>query len=239
MRDEVFREQKPDVVSFAFDEHVADVFADMLNRSVPGYAAVLSMISVFAQKYAQPHSYIYDLGCSLGTVSLLMAQHVTHKTCSFHAYDLSDAMVKRAQERLLQSKMNERISVFQGDITTIDFMPTSVTVLNLTLQFIEPAQRQELLTRIYNATLPGGILILTEKIYDTSTAELYTDLYYDFKRANGYNDLEISQKRSALENILITDTEDTHTERLYSAGFERVERWFQMLNFRAYTAWKK
>jgi tRNA (cmo5U34)-methyltransferase len=76
-------------------------------------------------------------------------------------------------------------------------------------------------------------LILSEKIKFADTAEqtLLTDLHLAFKRANGYSELEISQKRSALENVLIPDTLETHQARLQQAGFAQSLQWFQGMNF--------
>lgn len=237
-RDKVFRAEHPEISEFTFNENVASVFADMLKRSVPGYGTILSFLSLFGKKYAQPNSTIYDLGCSLGASTFALAQNVDFEDCTVKAYDVSAPMISRFREILEENPLHIPVEIYEEDITEIEFERASITVLNLTLQFVDPEERLPMLQRIYDATLPGGILILAEKITDTSDNELMTDLYYDFKRANSYSELEISQKRTALENVLITDTEDQHLERLEQAGFSRTMRWFQTLNFRAYIAWK-
>ncbi len=63
--------------------------------------------------------------------------------------------------------------------------------------------------------------------------------YHDFKRANGYSELEISQKRTALENVLVPDTLEAHHARLARAGFPRSLTWFQYLNFASLIAFKE
>ena len=60
---------------------------------------------------------------------------------------------------------------------------------------------------------------------------LLTDLHIAFKRANGYSELEIAQKRSAIENVMKPDSLEEHRERLLAAGFSKVVPWFQCLNF--------
>ncbi len=237
-RDKVFSEHHPEISEFAFNENVATVFSDMLKRSVPGYGTVLSFLSLFGKKYAQENSNIYDLGCSLGASSFALAQNVDAEDCVVKAYDTSSAMISRFRTLLSEHPLHIPVEIYEEDITEITFERASVTVLNLTLQFVEPEKRLELLERIAAATLPGGVIILAEKLCDSSENEVMTDLYYDFKRANSYSELEISQKRTALENYLITDSEDVHLERLVAAGFCRPLRWFQTLNFRAYIAWK-
>lgn len=235
MRDEVFRKEHPEIAEFAFDERVAAVFADMLKRSVVGYGTIISLIAVMAKKYAVPNTKIYDLGCSLGAVSLAVANNVENKILGF---DISEPMIKEAQNLVAQAEKSGQISLFCEDITKISFEKSSFAALNLTLQFINPEERLSLLQKIYDALVPDGVLILSEKITDTSENSLITDIYYDFKRANGYNETEISQKRAALENVLITDTEEIHLERLKNAGFSKIMRIFQALNFRSYAAWK-
>lgn len=237
-RDTVFREHHPEIAEFTFNENVASVFADMLKRSVPGYGTILSFMSLFGSRFAQDNSNIYDLGCSLGASSFALAQNVDKKNCRVKAYDTSRPMINRFRKLLEENPLHIPVDIYEEDITEIDFERASVTVLNLTLQFVEPEKRLALLRKIADATLPGGVIILAEKMSDESENGIMTDLYYDFKRANSYSEMEISQKRNALENYLITDTEETHFERLKAAGFKGTLRWFQTLNFRAYIAWK-
>lgn len=238
-RDMVFRSLHPEISEFAFDERVAGVFGDMLKRSVPGYGTLLSMIGVFTQNYAQKGSNIYDLGCSLGGATFAIANNISESDCTIYAVDNSVPMIDRLNTLIKDIAPPVSIKTVCDDICNVSFSNASITVMNLTLQFLPPSERDELLREIYEATLPGGLFILAEKVSDTSVGNRFTKLYYDFKRANDYSELEISQKRSALENVLITDDESTHIERLKKAGFSRVERWFQTLNFRAYAAWKE
>jgi tRNA (cmo5U34)-methyltransferase len=234
MRDVVFRGEHPEIAEFAFDERVSAVFSDMLKRSVPGYGTIISLIAVLAKKYAQPDTAIYDLGCSLGAVSFAIAKNV--KNCRIFGFDVSEPMIKKAKSLISQNSDAGKISFFCEDITKINFEKTSFAVLNLTLQFINPEERFALLKKIYDSTVENGVLILTEKI--NGEDEFFTDVYYDFKRANGYDETEISRKRTALENVLITDSEEIHIGRLKEVGFKKIQRWFQALNFRSYIAWK-
>jgi len=236
MRDTVFRQEHPEIAEFAFDEKVAAVFADMLKRSVPGYGAIISLIAVFAKKYAQPNTVIYDLGCSLGACSLAIANNV--ENCKIYGFDVSEPMIREAKKLVSESENGEKISLFCEDITKINFEKTSFVVLNLTLQFIKPQEREALLRKIYSSLTSNGVLILTEKVSGAEQNDFFTDLYYDFKRANGYNETEISKKRLALENVLISDSEEAHTQRLKRVGFSDVRRWFQALNFQSFIAVK-
>ena len=222
------------LVDFVFDDNIASVFTDMVNRSVPGYALIVRMISVLAEHYARSNTKLYDLGCSLGAVSFLL-QQLKLKNCSIIAVDNSTAMIKRCEESLALNKAvkNLPVELRCEDIQQTEISNASVVVLNFTLQFIAPEKRDSIIKNIYEALVPGGILIISEKIIFTEDEKnkLFIELYHQFKKANGYSDLEISRKRSALENVLIPETIEQHNERIKVAGFTSFEPWFQCFNF--------
>lgn len=232
-RDEIFAKPQP-VVDFAFNAAVADVFPDMLRRSIPGYETLISQLGVLARHYVQPDSNVYDLGCSLGAATLSMASQTTALAgVRFIGVDNSAAMISRCEQRLARHLPAERFELLCDDVCAVALQPASLMVLNFTLQFVVPAARQALLDNIAQALVPGGALILSEKIKSADEQEqtLINDLYLEFKRANGYSEMEISQKRSALEKVMIPDTVDMHIERLKSAGFSQVSVWFQSFSF--------
>nr|WP_245399670.1 carboxy-S-adenosyl-L-methionine synthase CmoA [Atopomonas sediminilitoris] len=222
---------------FVFNEDVVKVFPDMIKRSVPGYPTIVENLGVLANQFTQPNTALYDLGCSLGATSQALRRHVRQDGCRVIAVDNSPAMVERCQQYLSQqdSLFQELlpVQVIEADITQLAFSPTSVVALNFTLQFIQPDQRLSLLKRIRQALVPGGALLLSEKLHfaDENDQALLTELHVAFKRANGYSELEIAQKRNALERVMVPDTLEEHRERLLSAGFSRVTVWFQCLNF--------
>ncbi|MBU3054612.1 carboxy-S-adenosyl-L-methionine synthase CmoA [Pseudomonas indica] len=235
--DRLFAQPLAQVRDFVFNEDVVRVFPDMIKRSVPGYPTIVENIGVLAGRFAQPHSVLYDLGSSLGAVTQALRRHVKAEGCRVVAVDNSTAMVERCREYLhAQDSMFQEllpVDVIEADILALDFQPTSLVALNFTLQFIDPERRLELLGRIRQALLPGGALILSEKLRfaDDEEQALLTDLHIDFKRANGYSELEIAQKRSALENVMRPDSLEDHRDRLLTAGFRKVVPWFQCLNF--------
>lgn len=235
--DRIYATPQEQVADFVFNEAVVRVFPDMIKRSVPGYPAIVENLGVIASQFARPHSALYDLGCSLGAVSQALRRHVQAEGCRVIAVDNSSAMVERCREYLhAQDSMFQEllpVQVVEADICQLDFQPASVVALNFTLQFIPREQRLGLLTRIRQALLPGGALILSEKLRFADAGEhaLLTDLHIAFKRANGYSELEIAQKRSAIENVMKPDSLEEHRARLNEAGFTKVVPWFQCLNF--------
>ncbi|MDP1932603.1 MAG: carboxy-S-adenosyl-L-methionine synthase CmoA [Gammaproteobacteria bacterium] len=237
-QDNIYASKRP-VEDFVFDEKVASVFTDMINRSVPGYATIISMIGMLADRYCAPNSNVYDLGCSLGGATLAMTHHISHKDYRIMAVDNSQAMITRFQATLATEKQH-KIDLVCADLTDVDINNASVVVLNFTLQFIPLAQRAALLRKIHDGMNPGGILILSEKIRfaDEPLNELLIDMYHRFKEAQGYSQLEISQKRSALEKVLIPETIATHKERIQQAGFSSCDAWFQCFNFASLIAFR-
>jgi len=238
-RDQIFSEELERISGFSFDDRVAKVFPDMINRSVPGYKAIIAMTGQLAGHYAEPGATCYDLGCSRGASTLAMASN-TPDDCKIVAVDNSRAMIDLLQEDLKKSSYRSRIELHHADILGEKFTSSSFTTMNFTLQFVDPAQRNRLIEQIYTGLNPGGALLLSEKIRfeDEQMDNLMTELYYDYKRTQGYSDLEISQKRTALENVLIAETRNTHLDRLKRAGFDKAAVWFQCLNFCSFLAIK-
>lgn len=232
-RDDIFALPQGQVVDFAFTDAVADVFPDMIRRSVPGYETIISLLGVIARQYAVADTHIYDLGCSLGAATLSMASQVRADGVRFIGVDNSVAMTQRCGQILQRHLPAASFEVICADIQQVALCNASVVVLNFTLQFLKPAERLVVLRTIHDALIPNGILVLSEKVHFAASNQqtLLTDLHLAFKRSNGYSELEISQKRSSLENVLISDTPAEHEARLRDAGFAQVMQWFQGFNF--------
>lgn len=232
-RDNIFAAPLDSMGDFQFDQQVAEVFPDMIQRSVPGYSNIITAIGMLTKRFSQPNSVLYDLGCSLGAATLEMRRNIEQENCQIIAVDNSPAMIERCQRHLNAFKGNTPVTIMCKDIQDTDINNASVVILNFTLQFIEPQSRQALINKIFQGLNPGGILLVSEKLrFENETAQsLLTDLHHDFKRANGYSELEISQKRNALENVMLTDTQEQHMERFTNAGFNTSELWFQCFNF--------
>jgi tRNA (cmo5U34)-methyltransferase len=239
-KDAIYSQPKVQVKDFCFDESVAQVFPDMIQRSVPGYSTIIDNIGQISNKYAQANSHLYDLGCSLGAASLAMRRAVDKDNCRIIAVDNSSAMVEKCKLHLNAFKSTIPIEIRCEDILDTTLTNASVVVLNFTLQFISPDKRTSLINHIYENLNPGGVLVLSEKLRDYSQPmdDLMVALHHEFKRNNGYSELEISQKRSALENVMLLDTQQIHEKRLHDAGFDDVTMWFKCFNFASLVAVK-
>lgn len=235
-KDRIYATPQSAVTDFVFDDTVADVFPDMLRRSVPGYPAILNMIQLLAAEHAQADSRLYDLGCSLGAATLAMAEGLQVGGCHLIGVDNSPAMIERARQSVRTRQA--RLEFVEADVRAVPLTDASMIVLNFTLQFLPPTDRLPLLSRARRGLRPGGILVLSEKVAgrDEPADRMLSDMHHAFKRANGYSQLEISQKRTALENVLIPETPLAHEQRLLEAGFARVDQWFQCFNFASFVA---
>lgn len=237
--DNIYQTPLNQVPQFRFDQAVARVFPDMIKRSVPGYAETVAMSGIIASRYAKPNSNLYDLGCSLGAVTLAMRHALAVNHCKIIAVDNAQSMIERAKHFIALDDAKAEVELVCADILTYPLERASVSALNFVLQFIPTESRLPLLKKISQASLPGGALILSEKIcFDEDEQKLQQELHWDFKRANGYSDLEIAQKRSAIEDYLIPETEQAHIARLQAAGFSQVVRWYQCFNFVSFLAIK-
>lgn len=226
---------------FTFDESVAEVFPDMIQRSVPGYSNIITAIGMLASRFVTDNSNIYDLGCSRGAGILSIRRNIEKaQGVKIIGVDNSEAMVERCRRHLDAYHSEVPVDIYLDDIRHIEIQNASMVVLNFTLQFLPPDERLALLTKIYQGLQPNGVLVLSEKFTfaDANINELLIDLHHTFKRANGYSELEVSQKRTALENVMRTDSIDTHKARLKQAGFSKVELWFQCFNFGSMVAIK-
>ena len=230
-RDRLYAGEDSPPGDFVFDAAVAAVFPDMIRRSVPGYPAIINMIQLLAERYAQPDTRLYDLGCSLGASTAALAEGCADRDCVVIGVDNAPAMLARAVDNL-----GERYPEIQwtcADVREVPLSNASIVVMNFTLQFLPPDDRLALLQRIHGGLRPGGILVLSEKIAggDPVADHLLTELHHAFKRANGYSELEISRKRLALEEVLLPEPLTAHRARLAEAGFSRSDLWFQCFNF--------
>lgn len=225
---EDFNESFSQVSSFAFDEKVVSVFPDMIKRSVPGYDTILKGIAMFAMKHVEPHTHIYDLGASLGGVSLTLDQAIGPKNVTIHAIDISDAMIAGLNQLLTTQQVNNTVSVEQQDLSQTSIKDASMVVSNFTLQFIDPLLRDDAVKNIYQGMNQGGVFILSEKV---KSSDALIDAYHGYKKINGYSDREIARKRQALEDTLLPDTVSEWKTRLTEAGFTQIEVWFRAFNF--------
>jgi len=244
-KDRLYRDDSIQAHDFVFDQRVVRVFPDMIRRSVPGYGVIVPSIALLARHYAQAGTNIYDLGCSLGAVTFAILDALPAGENTVIAIDSSPEMISgircKANERDENNAPGEaRLRIVEADILDTAVKDASVVVMNFTLQFIEPGKRDELLRRIVAGMRPGGMLVLSEKVRFSNELEekLQSSWHLDFKRAQGYSDLEIARKRDALEKTLKPETVEAHLLRLEQAGFSAAYRWFQCFNFAALAAIK-
>lgn len=204
IKDEVFKDDISRPYDFKFGNSVAQVFDDMVNRSVPFYGEIQRMIAELSAAHAVEGTVVYDLGCSTGTTMIGMNTMIS-ENISFIGVDDSPAMLAKCKTKLQEAQVKRNIDLVCEDISgNVTIKNASVVVLCLTLQFVRPIFRKKLLTQIADGLVPGGVLILVEKIL-AEESEFNRDFiryYYNYKRRNQYSEMEIAQKREMLENVL-------------------------------------
>ena len=242
VRDQIFAAPTKRIADFDFGQKTAAVFDDMLGRSVPFYSEMQRMIGELAADYAAEGTAIYDLGCSTGTTILQIAEGIPReRNVRYVGIDSSPEMLEIARRKLTESGFDRPFDLECADLNTgarID--GASVVLLVLTLQFIRPLYRQRLIRSIYEGLQENGALILVEKVLGENSEfnRLFIQHYYEMKRENGYSELEIAQKREALENILVPYRLEENKELLREQGFKHVDVFFKWYNFCAIIATK-
>jgi tRNA (cmo5U34)-methyltransferase len=240
LEDKVFSEEIKQASDFKFGKKVATVFDDMVNRSVPFYQEMQRMVSEIAGDHAIKGTDVYDLGCSTGTTMIYMNENVD-PSIRFVGVDDSAEMLDKCKLKLEQIGFTRPYELVVADLNgQVNVSNASVTVLCLTLQFIRPMFREKILKRIYDGLVPGGILILVEKILaeESRFNRDFINYYYNMKRRHSYSEMEIAQKREALENVLIPYKLSENILMLKEAGFGHCEVFFKWYNFTGIIAQK-
>lgn len=240
-RDFVFNEEIKKVSDFKFGTKVVTVFDDMVSRSVPFYHEMQRMLAEIAADHAQEGTIVYDLGCSTGTTMIGLDQLVA-PTVKFVGIDESKEMLLKCDAKLKEAGVVRPYELVEGDLhQKLPIENASVVILCLTLQFVRPLYRERLLRNIYEGLKPNGVLLLVEKVLAESSVfnRDFIKYYYDYKRRNHYSEIEISQKREALENVLIPYKLSENHLLLKEAGFAECETFFKWYNFSGMIAFKK
>ena len=240
-KDRVFADKRKRVLPFEFNKKVTDVFDDMLDRSVPLYAQSIKRQAQLTARYYQNKSRIYDLGCSHGNLGILILEQFKERMFSMVGVDNSKPMIEKYSKRLKKNDNTGQVDLICGLLEDIQIKNASVVLINLTLQFLDTKKRNDLIKKIYQGLNHNGILLLTEKTIHSSKHinTLQTHFYKQFKVENGYSQLEISQKRDALDKVLVPDTIETHKKRIFKAGFTHFDAWLKWFNFVSMIAIKK
>jgi len=232
-RDTLFSTTEPGVGGFHFGEDVARVFDDMVIRSVPFYQELQRMVVELTRTFARNGTRVYDLGCSTGTTLLQLAQACRGLDVQLVGVDNSEDMLVKAREKLAGAGCLERCVLTNADLDDLRVENASVILMILTLQFIRPAGREALVRRLAGGLVGGGALVLVEKTVsgDPMVNQMFIDYHHDFKRRQGYSQLEVARKRDALEDVLIPYRLDETLELLVHNGFATAEVFFRWYNF--------
>ena len=230
MKDSLFKKRPRDSGKFTFNEEVVEVFDDMISRSVPFYSEVMRMCAELIRYFYQPVTNIYDLGCSTGNLIPLLLYEFKETPFKYVGVDSSPEMLHKAKDRY--KKKHTHLSPFsfeKNKIQNIAIKNASVVVMNYTLQFIPPLERKKLLKNIFDSLSPNGVLLLSEKLIPEN--KVFYDFHIQFKKREGYSDIEIFRKKEALENVLQPLTLDENILQLKEVGFHKVEFFFRWYNF--------
>ncbi len=225
---------------FSFNQDVAEVFDNMLDRSVPFYQTVIAATAELIRQMAAPGSCVFDLGCSTGSTLLELARLLPDMELRFVGIDNAPAMLDKARRKREMFCKGAVIEFREQDITIADLTGADVILCNYTLQFIRPMLRQQFVNRLHHVLPAGGMVVISEKVisHHSILNRTFIEMYHEFKRKQGYSELEIAAKREALENILIPFSVQENTDLLLTSGFKEVETFFRWVNFASFIGLK-
>ena len=240
-KDNIYKVGNFNDLPFSFNEEVAEVFEDMIDRSIPGYSSSLKLIENLTREYFQNKSFCYDLGCSLGASTACLIKAIENREGKVHAIDNSKAMISSCNDKFNHFIDSQKVIFSKKDIETAEIKDASIVVINFVLQFIKSSRRESLLKKVFSGMKKNGLLILSEKTHFDNKFRNQTllNLHHQFKFNNGYTKMEISRKRDALEGVLITDLEKDHFQRLQKIGYTEIKKVMSNLNFFTLIAQKK
>ncbi len=223
---------------WAFDEAVTDAFDDMLRRSIPQHDDMRRVVFDLGSAYVKANTAIVDLGCSRGEALAPFVERFGAGNRHV-GVEISEPMLIAARARFAGYMPSGVVAIRRLDLRTA-YPPelASLTICILTLQFVPIEYRQALLRRVWKHTIPGGVLILVEKILG-ATADLdalFVERYLDLKSEHGYSPLEIERKRLSLEGVLVPVTARWNEDLLHNAGFAHVDCFWRWLNFAGWLA---
>jgi tRNA (cmo5U34)-methyltransferase len=233
--DKLFAAARTRVEDFDFGKNTAAVFDDMLDRSVPFYSEIQRMLGELVADFAVGGTSIYDLGCSTGTTFLAAGANLRPDLdVRFVGLDSSEEMLRKAEEKLVATQFPWPYELKLQDLNDgIQVENASVVLMILTLQFVRPLNREALIAGLYQGLNHNGCLLLVEKVLGEHSTfnRLFINHYYEMKRRKGYSDMEIAQKREALENVLIPYRLEENKRLLRRIGFQHVDVFFKWYNF--------
>jgi tRNA (cmo5U34)-methyltransferase len=225
---------------WTFDDDVTAAFDDMLRRSIPDYETMRAACVDIACKFVRPRTAVVDLGCSRGeAMSELIRRYGLDN--HFVGVEVSEPMLQTCRERFAHEINAGYVAIESLDLRSeYPQVQASVTLCVLTLQFTPIEYRLQILKRIYDHTLPGGALILVEKIIGSTATldQLMVETYYRLKSEHGYSQDQIERKRLSLEGVLVPVTADWNREMLRSAGFTEIDAFWRWFNFAGWVAVK-
>ena len=235
MQDNLFNENHQG--KFTFNEDVANVFDDMLNRSIPFYRDNLKLNAKILSKYIKDGDKVYDIGSSTLNFLLYFEQNFKIKA-DLIGIDNSKPMIKKATNKI--KSYNSNINLIFGNIENIELKPSQAIVSNYTLQFIDKDKRSEVIKKIFNSLNDNGIFLVSEKVISNNKKlnENLIEIYHNYKQDKGYTITQIEKKKEALENILTPLSLDENMSMLKKVGFKEVEVLFKWANFSTFLAIK-
>ena len=217
--------------NWKFDEQVAKSFHSHVRKSIPLYDNIQGMVVELSEWFVRDGSVLYDIGSSDGeTIKLLSDKHSQKTGVQFTGLDTSSAMVEEAGRRI----DGENIRFIHQGVNAFSGISDAAYITSLfTLHFLPLKDRLNVLRKIHSGLEDGGAFVFVEKIRaeDSFFEDIWTELYWDYKKRQGLSDDMILQKARSLRGILQPLSLSQNLAILKSVGFTQIDVFFKWYNY--------
>lgn len=223
--------------AWTFGGDVAKTFDDHIQKSVPGYLEGHELVSKLAPFFlGRAGSRFIELGCSTGALTQKVRQYTDRTDIEFTGIDIEDPMVQFA----IANNSFDNCEFELGDALTYDYLGSDMVASYYTIQFINPAIRQQVINKVYESLNWGGAFVMFEKVRgpDARFQDMMTTLYNEYKLDQGYSEQEIIGKTLSLKGILEPFSSNANLEMLKRSGFTDINIIFKRLSFEGFLAIK-
>jgi len=209
-------------------------FDNHIELSVPNYIHLIELIKNISTYFIKENTFVYDLGCSTGTLIKYFSLQNNNDNIKFVGIDTSKNLLPKDQQGNLIKMIGDHLSFECTDLKYYNFQKLSFATSIFTLQFLTIEDRINLLKKIKNSLIYEGALIVAEKIYMKTGLyqDIFTFAYYDFKK-DSFDTKDILAKQMDLRSVMRPITKEENEYIFSEIGFKFVE-FFRSLNFVAW-----
>ncbi|NJL39082.1 MAG: class I SAM-dependent methyltransferase [Leptolyngbyaceae cyanobacterium SM1_4_3] len=225
---------------FDFDQNPNLPTADYdiaVRQSIPGYDAMLTMLTALFQLYLTDDAHILVVGAGGGNEIRGLSQ--THPTWQFTGVDPSEKMLAVAQSKVESLGIDDRITLHNGVVQELPIHPYSAATSLLVMHFLpDDGTKLDYLKAIAARLQSGSPFVLVDSHGDKQS-EVFKRLADGWqKRAQmaGMEPQRLNEVADGVWQHIQCIPEERTLELLTQAGFTRITRFYTAFIFAGWVA---